>query len=74
VNKALFDEKWDLFRELVTPRWSLMAEYDLAKVDKDESKFIRFLTMLQVKYGYTRPQAKEETDKLWAEYEAKQVS
>jgi hypothetical protein len=72
MNKALFEEKWDLFRELVTPRWSLMAEYDLLKVDKDESKFIRFLTMLQVKYGYTRPQAKEETDKLWAEYEAKQ--
>ena len=70
MNKAIFEEKWNQIRGLVNARWSLMAEYDLAKVDKAEVKFSKFLTMLQVKYGYTRPQAKEETEKLWAEYEA----
>ena len=71
MNKAMFEEKWKLIRGQVNARWSLMAEYDLAKLDKSEEKFSRFVTMLQVKYGYTRPQAKEETAKLWAEYEAK---
>ena len=73
MNKAMFEEKWKLIRGQVKARWSLMAEYDLAKLDKSEEKFSRFVTMLQVKYGYTRPQAKQETANLWAEYEAKQA-
>jgi len=72
MNKSIFEEKWTLIRGQVNAKWSLMAEYDLNKVDKAESKYNKFVTMLQVKYGYTRPQAKEETAKLWAEYEAKQ--
>jgi len=74
MNKSIFEEKWTLIRGQVNAKWSLMAEYDLNKVDKAESKYNKFVTMLQVKYGYTRPQAKEETAKLWAEYEAKQRS
>jgi hypothetical protein len=27
--------------------------------------------MLQVKYGYTRQKAREEINRLWTEYEAK---
>ena len=46
-----------------------MAEYDLAKVDKAEVKFDKFVTMLQVKYGYTREKAREEIGRLWGEYE-----
>jgi hypothetical protein len=71
VNKALFEEKWDLIRGQINAKWSLMVEYDLVKVDKAEVKFDKFTTMLQVKYGYTRQKAKEEIAKLWAEYESK---
>jgi len=48
-----------------------MADYDLNKVDKADVKFDKFVTMLQVKYGYTREKAREEIGRLWAEYQAK---
>ena len=70
MNKALFEEKWDLIRGQINAKWSLMVEYDLIKIDKAEVKFDKFVTMLQVKYGHTRQQAKEEVGKLWSEYEA----
>lgn len=70
MNKAIFEEKWKLIRSLSTGWWSLMAEYDLEKVDKAEVKFDKYVTMLQVKYGYTRQKAREEVGKRWAEYEA----
>ena len=70
MNKSLFEEKWKLIRGEINARWSLMVEYDLAKVDKAEVKFDKFVTMLQVKYGYTRQQAKEEINKLWSAYES----
>jgi len=47
-----------------------MSEYDLNKVDKAEIKFDEYVTMLQVKYGYTRQQAKLEIEKRVAEFEA----
>ena len=68
MNKTTFEENWKLFRAQATGWWSLMAEYDLIKVDKAEVKFDKFVTMLQVKYGYTRQQAREEVDKLWTEH------
>jgi hypothetical protein len=71
MNKTIFEEKWKLIRSLSTGWWSLMAEYDLAKVDKADVKFDKFVTMLQVKYGYTRQKARENIERLWAEYEAK---
>jgi hypothetical protein len=71
INKAIFEEKWNLIRSQSTTRWSLMADYDLNKVDKAEVKFDKFVTMLQVKYGYTRQKAREEIGRFWAEYEAK---
>jgi hypothetical protein len=70
MNKTIFEEKWNLIRGRVNAKWGLMAEYDLKKVDKAEIKFEKFLTMLRVKYGYTRLQAKTQTGELWAEYEA----
>ena len=70
MNKAIFEEKWKQIRSQSTARWSLMAEYDLNKVDKSEIKFDKFVTMLQVKYGYTRQKGRDEIAKLWAEYEA----
>ena len=68
MNKSLFEEKWPLIRGQVNARWSLMVEYDLVKVDKAEAMYDKFTTMLQVKYGYTRQQAREEIAKLWQEY------
>jgi len=70
INKKLFEEKWDLIRSQSTGWWSLMAEYDLNKVDKAEVKFDKYADMLGVKYGYTRQKAKEEISRRLAEYEA----
>jgi len=70
INKAIFEEKWKMIRVQSTGWWSLMTEYDLVKVDKADVKFDKFATMLQVKYGYTRQQAREEINRLWTEYEA----
>jgi hypothetical protein len=47
-----------------------MSEYDLNKVDKAEVKFDKYVTMLQVKYGYTRQQAKTEIGNRVAEIDA----
>jgi Ca2+-binding EF-hand superfamily protein len=70
INKAVFEEKWKVIRGQSTEWWSLMAEFDLVKVDKADVKFDKFATMLQVKYGYTRQKAREEINRLWTEYEA----
>ena len=74
MNKTIFEEKWKLIRNQSTAWWSLMAEHDLSKVDKAEVKFDKFVTMLQVKYGYTRQQAREKISKLWAKYESENKS
>jgi Ca2+-binding EF-hand superfamily protein len=71
MNKTMFEDKWKEIRVQSAEWWSLMAEHDLAKVDKANVKFDKFVTMLQVKYGYTRQKAREEIARLWAEYEAK---
>lgn len=71
MNKALFEEKWKEIRGQSPARWSLMADHDLDKVEKAEVKFDKFVTMLQVKYGYTRQQAREEIARFWSEYKAK---
>jgi len=70
VNKTIFEDNWTMIRSLITAKWSLMVEYDLNKVDKAEVKFDKFVTMLQVKYGYTRQDAREKIGILWAEHEA----
>jgi hypothetical protein len=71
LNKTVFEENWKAIRSQSTARWSLMAEHDLLKVDKSEDKLDKFVTMLQVKYGLTRQQARDEVNRLWAENEAK---
>jgi hypothetical protein len=74
MNRALFDEKWSVIRGLINAKWSLMVEYDLAKVDKADIKFDKFVTMLQVKYGYTRQSAREAVAQLWKDYETNNKS
>jgi hypothetical protein len=50
-----------------------MSEYDLNKVDKADVKFDKYVTMLQVKYGYTRQQAKTEIGKRVEGLETEQL-
>ena len=71
ITKTIFEEKWKLIRSQSMARWSLIGEHDLNKVDKADVKFDKFVTMLQVKYGFTRQKAREEIGRLWAENEAK---
>jgi hypothetical protein len=71
LNNIQFEENWKQIRNQSTGWWSLIAEYDLLKVDKAEAKFDKLVSMLQVKYGYTRQKAREEIGKLWADYESK---
>ena len=71
MNSALFEEKWKQIRSQSTGWWSLIAEYDLLKVDKAEARFDKLVNMLQVKYGYTRQKAREEIGRHWTEYESK---
>lgn len=66
--KSKFDQKWKLIRGQSMEWWSLIAEHDLKKVDKADDKLDKFLTILQVKYGYTRIQARDEVNKRWAAY------
>jgi hypothetical protein len=66
--KSKFDQQWKVIRGQSTEWWSLMAEFDLKKVDKAENKLDKYVTILQVKYGYTRQQAREEINKRWAAF------
>jgi len=72
MNKKLFESKWEQIRSQTTGWWSLMSDYDLVKVDKAVIKFDKYITMLQVKYGYTRQQAKTEVGKRVEEFETAQ--
>jgi len=65
MNKTLFEEKWKLIKSQSNSWWSLMADYDLNKVEKAEVKFDKYVTMLRVKYGYTRQQARDEISRHW---------
>jgi hypothetical protein len=71
MNKSIFEENWKVIRSQATARWSLMADFDLLKLDKSDEKYDRFVTMLQTKYGLTRQQAREEVGKFWSEHETK---
>ena len=72
MNKDLFESKWKQIRSQTTAWWSLMGDFDLIKVDKANVKLDKYVTMLQVKYGYTREQAKKEVIKHLVVYEAGQ--
>ena len=73
-QKSKFDQQWKLIRSRSLNWWSLLAEHDLKKVDKAEDKQDKFVTILQVKYGYTREQAREEINRRWtAFYKARKV-
>jgi len=72
MNKDLFESKWKQIRSQTTAWWSLMSIHDLEKVDKAEVKLDKYTTMLRVKYGYTRDQARKELGKRLIDYETEQ--
>ena len=72
MNKALFESKWQQIRGQSTLWWSLMSDYDLKKVDKAVVKLEKYVTLLGVKYGYTREKANKEIDRHLVEYETEQ--
>jgi len=75
AQKSKFDQKWKIIRSRSLDWWSLLAEHDLKKVDKAEDKQDKFVTILQVKYGYTRQQATEEINRRWiAFYRANKIT
>ena len=74
MNNDLFEGKWKQIRSQTTAWWSLMNDNDLIKVDKAAVKLDKYVTMLRVKYGYTREQAKKEIGEHISEYEAEQKS
>jgi hypothetical protein len=51
---SIFDQQWNVIRGRSVEWFSLLGEHDLKKINKAAHKQDRFLTMLQVKYGYTR--------------------
>lgn len=67
-QKSKFDQQWKVIRGRSTEWFSLLGEHDLKKIDKAQDKQDKFLTMLQVKYGYTRQQAMEEVNRRWAAF------
>jgi hypothetical protein len=69
MNKDLFESKWKQIRSQTPAWWSLMSSHDLEKVDKAEVKMTKYTTLLQVKYGYSREEAKKEVIKRLKEYE-----
>jgi len=72
MNKDLFESKWKQIRSQTPVWWGLMSSQDLEKVDKAEVKLIKYTTLLQVKYGYTREQARKEIVKRLKDYEFEQ--
>jgi len=68
VQKSKFDQQWKLIRGRSVEWFSLLGEHDLKKIDKATDKQDKYLTLLQVKYGYTRQQATEEVNKRWAAF------
>ena len=71
-QKSKFDQKWKVIRKQSVQWWSLVAKHDLKKVDKVDDKLNKFLTILQVKYGFTREKARVEINKRWAEFDREQ--
>jgi hypothetical protein len=70
MNKDLFEGKWKQVRDQSKDWWSLINDHDLDRVAKAPVKFDKYVTMLQVKYGYTREQARKEIGIRVAVYEA----
>ena len=75
MNKEIFESNWKEIRTQAPLRWNLMNDIDLLRIDKAEVKYDKFVTTLQVKYGYNRDDARKELAKNLAAFDVeKKVS
>ena len=70
MDKNDFEGKWKKIRSQSKGWWSLIIDSDLNEVDKAEIKFYKYVTLLQLKYGYDRQKAKDENERHVTEYVA----
>jgi hypothetical protein len=59
-DRDIFESKWEQIRQDSSKWWSLFSEDDLNKVEKAPVKRDKYVTLLQVKYGYTLEFARAE--------------
>jgi hypothetical protein len=69
MDKNEFEGKWKQIRGQSKVWWSRITDSDLNKVDKAETKFFEYVTILQLKYRLDRQFAKDEVGRRVAEYE-----
>jgi len=60
MNNNIFEGKWKQIRGQAKVWWGKLTDDDLEKVG---GKFDKLIGLLQVKYGYTQQQAKDEYKK-----------
>jgi hypothetical protein len=73
MNKIIFEGKWKEIRGKSKEWWSLINDLDLSRVDKSAVKLDKYVVLLQVKYGYTKQDAREEINKRLEKYEAEEL-
>ena len=69
MDKNTFDGKWKQIRSQSKGWWGRITDSDLNAVDKAEVKFYKYVSLLQLKYGYDRQHAKNEIIRRVTEYE-----
>jgi len=72
-NNEIFESRWEQIRSQSRLWWSLFSDDDLDKVEKAPVKRDKYVTMLQVKYGYTREHAREEITRRMVDLGAEPV-
>ena len=72
MNKTIFEGKWKQIRGKSKEWWSLINDLDLSRVDKADFKLDKYVVLLQVKYGYSKQDAREEINKRLEQHEAKE--
>jgi hypothetical protein len=65
-----FEGKWKLIRGQSKVWWSRITDADLVAVEKAGIKYFKYVTLVQLKYGFDRQVVKDAIDKHVAEYEA----
>lgn len=71
MSKADFDNKWDSMQGLFKSWWDKLTDDDMKQVD---GRYDRMLSMIQLRYGYKREQAKRELNSRMAAFEAHPLS
>ena len=60
ISQPAFEVKWKQMRDQIRGWWVQLSDNDL---DRVAGRYEQFISLLQEKYGYTRPQAEEEVSR-----------